>query len=238
MTLSFMAPMAFYNEPALFKLQPENDPAFSKAENTMIGLWRTQLQTSIKRYNEGEFTRITQASLLSGLIYATINKYRAERNLKPFIYGGVVTDLMGWQSTQRATKTGLTVVSEIMKRPNHSANLGGIAAPSIESDLFLQQQLEYLNVVGHVTEYMPQEDNMPDYIVTEKLWNDEELMNVTNWPAYAADVVAAIAGTWNGKQFLMQSSDTDLYYGQATTLVGFENLELDLMTASTTPTIL
>lgn len=238
MTLSFTSTLDFYQQSDTFKFQDLSAEYITESDSMTMGSWKAALETAIERYNEGEITRFSQETFIIGLIYSSINKYRLERGLKPLIYAGVPHLLASWHADQRLHHTGQTLTSALMDKPYHSANLGGISDESIETDLFLVESLGFDDFVGHVEEYISQDETMPDYTNAQVAWTQDQLDNPLNWADYAADVVATIAGTWSGKQFLMQSANTDLFVGMHATPDHHDHLVIDMILASTNPTTL
>ena len=238
MTLTFKTSMEFYNDPALFLLQSKKASATTDDDELFIQILKFQLDDAVKHYNEKTLSDNDKITFIKSLIFASMNKYRIQHRLTPFFIGGVPTAVTQWHSEQRLTHSGESIVSVLSARPHHSANLGGISGKTVETNLFLRQTLGLTELIGHVSEYTAQDESLPDYVDSKTIWTKDELTDPENWVDYAADVVATIAGTWSGKSFLMQAYDKTLYTGINVAFSEDNELILDVLTSSTTPTIL
>lgn len=235
MTILFNTNMDFYNDPNTFLMQKEYT---TSDDELFMQMWQYQLQNAIQNYNTKQTSESDKITFLRGLVFSAINKYRVQHHLVPFVLSGVPNAVAQWHSEQRLSQSGSNLVSVLQGRPHRSANLGGISGKTVETDLFLQQTLGMTELIGHVTEYTPQDELLPDFVNSNEPWTLDEINNPLNWPQYATDIVATIAGTWSGKSFLMQTLDETLYLGLNAVIQDDHELVLDVITASKKPTVL
>ena len=238
MTIPFKTTIDFYNDESVFKLQDTSVDVASTDDQLFIDLWKTQLSESIRHYNSGEYTQLDRITFIRGLIFATINQYRIMHKLQPFYFAGVPAAVAQWNSDQRLSQSGKSLVSVLTARSHKSANLGGISGETVETNLFLKQKLGLTDLIGHISEYTSQDELLPDYTDSQSVWTESDLKNPLTWIDYAADVVATIAGTWSGKSFLMQSSDNIIFFGINVAFADDGQVLIDALTSSYTPTTL
>lgn len=239
-TLDFQISPDFYNNPNIFGFQEvAYEPATNWDEfNTTSE--RSMLLKAINDLNNNELDNVTRAKLLQAMIIASINQYRLLHSLPIFKMAGVPTMLMRWQNAQYEQQTGKHFRDVMMNRPHHSANLGSITSlrkdteHNSTSNLFMRETLSLNDIVAHVDEYSAQDALLPDYIKPGEPWTTDDLM--TNDPnvftAFAADVVAAIAGSWTGKAFLMQAHFNPEFIGVFYKTNEDNQFIIDIMTAS------
>jgi len=238
MTIPFKTTIDFYNDESVFKLQNTAATTATPDDQLFTDLWKAQLSESISDYNDGKYTSLDRITFIRGLIFATINQYRIMHKLQPFYFAGVPSAVAQWNSDQRINQTGESLITKMSARPHKSANLGGISGETVETNLFLKQKLGLTDMIGHVTEYTPQDELLPDYTNSLDNWSATELDDPLTWIDYAADVVATIAGSWSGKSFLMQESNDTIFFGINIAFDDDGQALVFALTASNVPTTL
>lgn len=181
------------------------------------------------QFKSEELPENTKKTLLLATINATINKYRMIQKITPMNFSGAAAKAAAWRQTH-----GESIYDFLSRRPHSSANLGGVDQSWRSSTLFLEKTLTLSEPIGHITEYRPQSNKLPDYTKSDRIWQASDLQIPINFPAYAADLIASIAGTWPGKDFLTQTIKDGIFFG---TDIHFnkESIAVTIATASKQP---
>lgn len=240
MKLSFEPMADYYNVPELFTFnQMDNKyPAVQQTEKDQMMDDYRLTTIAVVAQNIKDNTKLEGSMLndvINTMIIATMNLYRYERGLEPFNISGMTQALANQHRLAREGNHE-DMISKMRRRPNHSANIGGLFTNNPESRLFLRNFMGMTEPIAHTISYTPQDKKMPDVLETGEPWTEDELQTYDDFRAYAADIVAMIASTWDGKAFLMQELDARLFVGIAMSIQDDGVVTIDAFTTSDKPT--